>query len=347
MIPAPEFPPAEWINTPTPLTLAGLRNRVVVLDFWDCTSLDCQRGLAYRRAWQERYADGGLTMIAIHSPRFRFARDRAVVAGIAASLGIHWPVALDNDGAFAAALDVRGVPTLVLIDTAGRVRFRSAGQRGYAQAERSLQSLLAESRPQRSFPNPVPPVRPEDAPGAVCPPTTPELDAAALGNPGILPPLPTQLEAPVVHVDGRLYLDGLWRACPDGLTLAGETGAIFLSYHAASVYAVLSPTPDRVAWSPELHRPLEVLVTQDDSPLPHACFAEDVFLSQGQACVRVDQPRLYALVRHPDVRSHRLRLAVRGPGLTVYAFSFGTCADPTRSIESRLSQSHAHPMPME
>ena len=347
VVPAPELPPAEWVNTPAPLTLTGLRGQVVLADFWDCTSIDCLRSLPYKRTWHERYADQGLTLIGIHTPRYGFARDRSVLASAAGRLGIRWPIVLDNDGAFSSAFATRHLPAVVLIDPTGRLRYRFAGECGYAQTERALQALLAEIHPTRSFPDPLQPVCPEDAPGAVCPPTTAELHADSLGNAEFLLHLSTLLQAPAARVDGRFYLDGQWRASAEGLTLTGENGTVHLPYHAASVYAVFSPTPDPVAWSDDLHPAVEVQLTQDDLPLPLACFAEDVFLAEGHAHVRVDRPRLYALVHNRDVRPRQLRLDVRGSGLTLYAFSFGTRADSMAAIESRLSQSHPHPVPME
>ncbi len=328
--PAPEFPEADWINTVSPLSLAGLRGQVVLVSIWDFTRVDCLRILPYLRAWHERYSDSGLALVGVHVPEFRFERDPAQVRAAAARLGVRWPVILDNEFRLWAAYAHCALPSLYLLDPAGYVRFRHTGPAHYTAIEIAIQRLLCESGRTVSHDQPVPPVRPEDVPGVHCPPTTPELHMGAIGNPGLLANIPTLLRAPARREDGHFYLEGLWRAVDEGWTLAGEKGEILLPYHAASVNAVLAASPDPVDFILSLYNPVEVTLVQDNLPLPKDHFAEDVFLAEGQARVRVDVPRLYALVRNPDVQRRELRLQARGRGLTLYAFSFGSCAVPAR-----------------
>ncbi|MEW6567905.1 MAG: hypothetical protein AB1449_07020 [Chloroflexota bacterium] len=287
--------------------------------------MNCLRTLPYLRAWHERYADVGLEVVGVHAPEFRFARSREQVRAAVGRLGMRWPVMLDNEFRLWSAYANSYWPSLYLIDTAGYIRFRHAGEGNYAAIERAIQRLLAESGKAVPFDEVVPPVRPEDAPGALCLPTTPELHMDAIGNPGPLATVPMLFAAPPQRSDGHFYLEGLWRAVDEGWTLAGEQGGIVLPYHAASVNAVLAASPDPVDFALSLYNPAEVQLSQDGQPLPKDHFAEDVYLAQGQARVRVDVPRMYALVRNPDVRQRELRLDVRGQGLTLYAFSFGSC----------------------
>lgn len=333
---APEFPPAVWVNTPTPLTMAGLRGRVVLIDIWDFTCVNCLRTLPYLRAWYERYNDLGLEIVGVHTPEFSFARDREWVEAAVGRLGIRWPVVLDNDQAIWTAYANRYWPTVYLIDAQGYVRYRHIGEGGYAQTERAIQALLQEQHPDWTPPEPVPPVRPEDAPDAVCYPTTPELHIDSIGNPQRPLDVPLLFLAPPVRSEGAFYLQGLWRAAGDGLTLAGEEGEILLPYQAASVNAVLSPSPDPVTLALHLTEPLHVELTLDAQPLPPEAYGEDVYRHEQRARVLVDSPRMYQLVRHPDLERHELGLRVRGRGFTFYAFSFGSCVAP--DAETALSR---------
>lgn len=337
LVRAPEFPEADWINTASPLRLAGLRGQVVLIDIWDFTCVNCLRTLPYLRAWDERYRESGVALVGVHSPEFRFGRSLDQVRAAVGRLGIRWPVILDNEFRLWQAYANSVWPSLYLLDGAGYIRFRQRGEGNYAAIERAIQQLLAEGGRSIPFDEPVPPIRPEDAPGVICPPTTPELHMDAIGNPGLLATVPTLLKAPPLRCDGRFYLEGLWRAVDEGWALAGERGEIILPYHAASVSAVLAASPDPVDFALSLYNPVEVQLIQDNLPLPKDHFAEDVLLAEGQARVRVDVPRLYALVRNPDVQWRELRLQVRGQGLTLYAFSFGSCAravsDPLRAME--------------
>lgn len=334
LVRAPEFPEADWINTASPLTLAWLRGQVVLVDIWDFTCVNCLRTLPYLRAWHDRYSESGLVLVGVHAPQFRFGWSLDQVRAAVGRLGIRWPVILDNEHRLWNAYANAVWPSLYLLDAAGYIRFRHQGEGNYAAIERAIQRLLSESGQPVPFDQPVPPVRPEDAPGALCPPTTPELHMDAIGNRGPLATVPTLFEAPSRRSEGHFYLEGLWRAVDEGWVLSGEKGEVILPYHAASVNAVLAASPDPVDFALSLFNPVEVQLIQDNLPLPKDHFAEDVFLAEGQARVRVDVPRLYALVRNPDVQRRELRLQVRGQGLTLYAFSFGSCVrDPLRTME--------------
>lgn len=337
LVPAPEFPEAEWINTLSPLTLAGLRGQVVLIHIWDFTHVKCLHLLPYLRAWHERYDQAGVVLVGIHSPGFRFARSLAQVRAAAGRLGIRWPVLLDNEFRLWIAYGSVSWPSVYLLDPAGYIRFRHSGESDYAAIERAILRLLVESGRTVPYDQPVPPVRPEDFPGSHSSPTTPELNMEDLGNPVPLASIPTLFRAPLRRLDGRFYLEGLWRAVDEGWALMGEHGEILLPYHAARVNAVLAASPDPVDFALSLYNPVEVTLIQDNLPLPKDHFAEDVFLAEGQARVRVEVPRLYALVRNPDVERRELRLQVRGRGLTLYAFSFESCAHlagaPLRTME--------------
>ena len=292
---------------------------------WDFTCINCLRTLPYLRAWHERYVDHGLEIIGAHTPKFSFARDHGQVKAAVGRSGIRWPVILDNEQIIWTAYDCNDWPSLYLIDHQGYMHYRHIGEGAYAQTERVIKTLLKEIQPNLDLPDILLPLRPEDMPGAVCSPTTSELHADALGNPELPIDIPVHLTTPVDRIDGRFYLDGTWMTIDDGLTHTGESGSITLPYHAASINAVLSPSPDPELLVYQQDEPLHITINQDDVPLPGDQFGRDVFLAEDQATVRINAPRMYALANNPDVHRHEIRLTVNKPGLTLYSFSFGSC----------------------
>jgi thiol-disulfide isomerase/thioredoxin len=329
LIHAPEFPPSTWINAYEPVSLAALAGRVILVDFWDFTCMNCLRGLPYLREWHARYEDSGLAVIGVHTPEFAFARDAAVAKSAVGRLGIRYPVILDNEQEARTAFATSCWPTRVLIDAKGYIRGTRQGEGGYSEIEAAIQALLRERNPHVALPELMVPVRPEDAGGAVCYPTTPELqvDAVAAG-------LPTrdavELALPDDRPEGRIYLEGSWRMITDGAKLELAGGSIVLPYHAATANAVLAAS---VEPDPSPDPPMSVEVLQDGLPLPVERFGEDIRLDGGKGRLIVEAPRSYNLVRNPDVAPHELRLVAQQPGLVLYAFSFGTCLAPQPAFD--------------
>ena len=279
--------------------------------------------------------DHGFEIIGVHTPEFKFARDPGQVKAAVGRLGIRWPVILDNDQAVWTAYANRYWPTIYLVDGSGYMRYRHVGEGAYTKSEGAVQSLLKELNPNLELPALLSPMSPEDAPDAVCSSTTPELHIDALGNAQLPSEEQLNLTLPVDRLDGHFYLEGTWRVIDDGLTLESEEGTITMPYHAASVSAVLSPSADPVLLSYRKDDPVHIIVTQDGRPLHHASFGEDVFLAQGQAKIRIDAPRLYTLIQHPDVQKKELCLTINDPGFSFYAFSFGSCLATSRDNQTK------------
>lgn len=321
---APEFPDSVWLNAFTEISQVGLRGKAVLIEFWDFTCINCIRTLPYVRAWYERYNDLGLEIIGVHTPEFSFARDRKQVKAALGRLGIRWPVILDNEQTIWTSYANRYWPTFYLIDARGYIRYRQAGEGYYTQIEEALRALLRERKPQVELPSILPPLRPEDAPGAVCEPTTPELHIDALGN-SSSPADNTTYRLPDDLHDGHFYLEGDWRVTGEGLTMEARDGAITLLYHAADVHTVVAPSADPDRLEHFFHDPLIVRVTQDEEPVPYDCFGTDLLLDHEHTILRVDAPRSYSLIHDQAVQPHSLRLAPAAVGFTLYAFSFGSC----------------------
>src|SRR6266704_787464 len=133
-----------WLNSP-PLTAAGLRGKVVVIDIWTYTCINWLRTLPYVRAWAEKYKDQGLVVIGVHSPEFAFEKNVDNVRRAAKDMGVEYPIALDSDFAIWRALKNEYWPALYIVDAQGRVRHHQFGEGKYEQSERVIQQLLAEA----------------------------------------------------------------------------------------------------------------------------------------------------------------------------------------------------------
>ena len=339
---APDLSPGEWLNTPRAWRLSELRGRVVLIDFWDFTCLNCLRTLPYLAGWHAAFQHRLVSFIGVHTPEFQCAKGIHQVEAAVRRLGVEYPVLLDNDYRNWDAFANRYWPTVYLIDSHGYIRLQHSGEGHYAEIEQALGELAEEAaadagdRSQAGRPRALGSLRPEDQPGAACFRTTPELhtgfNRGALGNPeGYLPrslPLIYQLPPAEQRLDGYFYAEGAWQAGDDHFALAGERGSLVLPYHAASANAVLSVSADPVELSLALKPPARMRVTQDGQPLDPASAGDDAILDGGQSYLLVDAPRMYEIVRNPDGRRHELRLEAPARGLAVFAFSFSTCVVP-------------------
>jgi cytochrome c biogenesis protein CcdA/thiol-disulfide isomerase/thioredoxin len=148
-LPAPlasllDLPQSRWLNTP-PLRANDLRGKVVLVNFWTYSCINCLRALPHVRAWAEAYKDKGLVVVGVHTPEFAFEKDIANVATAAASLGVGHPVAIDNSFRIWRAFHNSAWPALYLIDAEGRVRQTVFGEGGYGRLERMIRQLLEEA----------------------------------------------------------------------------------------------------------------------------------------------------------------------------------------------------------
>ena len=143
-----EFPSlvgaTEWLNS-SPLTAAGLRGKVVLIDVWTYTCINWLRTLPYVRAWANKYKDQGLVVIGVHAPEFAFEHNVDNVRRAANDMRVNYPIAIDNNFAIWNALKNQYWPALYLVDTQGRIRYHQFGEGEYDRSERVIQQLLAEA----------------------------------------------------------------------------------------------------------------------------------------------------------------------------------------------------------
>lgn len=331
MVRAPEFGAGEWLNTANRLTMASLRGRVVLVDIWEYSCINCLRTLPYLREWHNRYADKGLTIVGVHVPEFAFGRERQQVEAAIQEQQINYPVLMDNRSETWDAFAVRAWPSKFLIDHLGYIRYFSQGEGSYGTFERAIQAALLDLNPNLDLPPVMLPLRDEDQPGAVCYRPTPELHAGlydgALGNTqGYGGRVPVFYTMPDERPSNGFYVEGAWQAGDEYLSYQGQTeGIIKLPYEAVAVNAVLTPHVETVERM--IHpQTVSVEIWQDDLPLSVDTAGFDVRADEGR--LLVDRPRMYNLVRNPGFERHELTLRVRMRGFALYSFTFTSCVKP-------------------
>ncbi|HEX2102203.1 MAG TPA: redoxin family protein [Solirubrobacteraceae bacterium] len=305
---APDFTGTQrWFNTPggRALSLRELRGRVVLVDFWTYTCINCLRTLPYLTAWDRRYRDAGLTIVGVHSPEFSFERDAGNVQDAIARAGIRYPVAQDSDLATWNAWGNRYWPAKFLIDATGLVRRAHVGEGEYLETERAIRALLAERGDRALGANAR--VR-----GAVTPAprTTPETYLGARraeGFAGDPPRAGTRAyRAPRSLGPSTFALAGTWRVSDESATAVRDARLVAV-VQAKDVYLVLSGGAGRAG---------RVHVAIDGRPA--GASGADV---RGGA-ITVRRQRLYHVAHFDAPGRHRLDLRF-APGVSGFAFTFG------------------------
>jgi cytochrome c biogenesis protein CcdA/thiol-disulfide isomerase/thioredoxin len=306
---APEFiDNQEWFNTPgdRPLTLKSLRGRVVLVDFWTYSCINCIRTLPYLKAWDQRYRKDGLTIVGVHTPEFPFERLASNVQEAIETNDIRYPVAQDNEEATWNAYGNQYWPAEYFIDAKGDVRYVHFGEGEYGEKEKVIRDLLTEAG--RTVGGGDAKVH-AIAPSATV--TTPEtyLGAARaerFTNP-MLSPGSHDFGTPPKPGANEFAYHGSWKVALDSAT-GGQGASLDLNFGARRVYLVLgSPGHSR-----------EVRVLLDGKPISASDAGTDVH----EGAVTVSAQRLYNLVELPKVGHHVLTLEPE-TGVMGYAFTFG------------------------
>jgi thiol-disulfide isomerase/thioredoxin len=325
--PAPDFDGKVWFNSP-PLRLAQLKGKVVLVDFWEYTCINCIRTFPYLRRWNELYAPAGLTIIGVHTPEFGFAKNPANVKNAVQRFGFSFPVVVDNDEAIWNAFHNAAWPADFLIDQNGLIAYMHIGEGDYGETELAIRKLLMEARPGLDFSGPryaIPADANNDMDRSVCRRPTPETylgfaRAANLSNPGGEDETQEiHYVAPRVLAVDSFALDGDWKAGDEFVRHVRESAqpkdAVELHYQAKSVYLVAGSDDDS---------PKTLHVMQDGKPLPHDARGVDVKAdSQRGSYVMLTGKRMYYIVNNPDFGEHTLVLSTKVPGVSLYSFTFG------------------------
>ncbi|MFN7130058.1 MAG: cytochrome c biogenesis protein DipZ [Brevundimonas sp.] len=306
-----------WINSP-PLTPEQLRGKVVVVDFWTYSCINCLRALPYVRAWAEKYKDQGLVVIGVHTPEFAFEKSEANVRDAVRRLGVDYPVAMDNDFAIWRAFKNQYWPAHYFIDAQGRIRHHHFGEGDYDGSERVIQQLLKEAGAAGVAADVVQ-VQAQGAEAAA--------DMSQLGSPETYvgyaraenfrspggfarDAVKTYAASPLALNDWSLT--GAWRVTREHAELTAAGGRVSFRFKARDLHLVMAPG---AAGSAPRFR---VLI---DGQAPGAAAGSDI---DAQGMGRIDGQRLYQLVRQSGpVRERSFEIEFLDPGAQVFAFTFG------------------------
>jgi cytochrome c biogenesis protein CcdA/thiol-disulfide isomerase/thioredoxin len=315
--PPPHAAPTPTLNTP-PLTLTALKGRVVLLDFWTYSCINCIRALPYVEAWARRYADQGLVVIGVHTPEFAFEKQRSNVEQAIRRFGVAYPVAIDNDYAIWKAYDNAAWPAHYLIDAQGRLRHEHLGEGEYDKTEQAIRQLLAE-RNGRPVAGPM-----VGRPGAgvqAAPDFANALSqetfigyekAAAFASPQMRRDAAADYTLPKAFEPDRWGLAGRWRIGKEAATGLAPGGRAAFRFSARDLNMVLGADGGR---------PVRFRITLDGRP-PGADPGVDV---NAAGDGRIDGQRLYQLVRQkkPGGPDRLFEIEFLEPGAQAFSFTFG------------------------
>jgi thiol-disulfide isomerase/thioredoxin len=315
---APELSGIEgYINAPEGFELADVKGKVVLVDFWTYSCINCIRTLPYLTAWDEKYRDKGLVIVGVHTPEFEFERRYENVQAAVEKYGIKYPVVLDNGYSTWSAYRNRFWPHKYLIDADGFIRYDHIGEGAYEETEQMIQKLLAERDAKIQMGELVSSeIEGEKVTGF----TTPELylgydfaipRSQRLGNmPGFQPDQTAEYALPGAYSGNLAYFGGTWKNNPDSMELVSDAGKIVLKYRAKSVNIVAGGNST-------------LAIKLDDRVPAESETGDDAKLAGGQALVAISGQRLYNLVDDEGYFEKTLEIEVKGKGFKIYTFTFG------------------------
>jgi thiol-disulfide isomerase/thioredoxin len=330
--PAPELPAgAIWIGTQGPHpSMRQLHGKVVIVDFWDYTCINCIRTFPHLKQLYARYHKDGLEIIGVHKGEFGFASEAKNVERAYGRFQLPYPAIADVRDEVWRVYKCNTWPDTFFIDRAGVIAEVHQGEGDYGKEERLVQELLKQGHPELDFSGAV---VSQDSPlyGMQCGPMSPEImigtKFGSLGGGGIANAEGFQQGRVVTYQPTErrpirgFFAEGPWKNRSDDFEAAedpasGRTVSLGISYRARDVYAVL----DRGT-----REPVDVVLTRDGKPIPEAQRGKDIrVLPDGQTVLTIDEPRMYYLVTdEDDTRAHEIVLSPSKKGARICSFTFG------------------------
>jgi cytochrome c biogenesis protein CcdA/thiol-disulfide isomerase/thioredoxin len=309
----------QWLNAP-PLTRAQLKGKVVLVDFWTYSCINCLRTLPYVEAWAKKYAASGLVVIGVHAPEFAFEKDPANVKKAVRALGITYPVALDNNLTIWQAFNNQYWPAHYFIDGQGRIRHHHFGEGEYDESEKVIQKLLREAG--------------RTPPGGIVDPHATGAQAAAMTDDATSPETyigygraanfasgdmamenRARYRTPFALAPNRWGLTGSWTVGEQAATADAAGAKITFRFHARDLHLVLGPPMNRKAGA----KPVRFKVTLNGLP-PGKGAGVDV-APDGSGTVT--EQRLYQLIRLTAPGDYTFTITFLDAGVQAFAFTFG------------------------
>jgi cytochrome c biogenesis protein CcdA/thiol-disulfide isomerase/thioredoxin len=306
-----------WLNSP-PLSIAELKGKVVLIEFWTYSCINCLRALPYTEAWAEKYKAAGLVVIGVHAPEFAFEKSIDNVKSAVKDLHVTYPVAIDNNYAIWRAFNNQYWPAHYFIDAEGRIRHHHFGEGGYDESDKVIRQLLAEAG-KTDIDAPVTKV---SAGGVEAASDTgdvqsPETYVGYARAENFLSATDVAQDTPHSYAAGAPRLNewgltGNWTIGSEQAALNEPDGAIVYRFHARDLHLVLGPTSS--------DKPVKFRVTIDGKP-PGASHGVDV---DADGNGTVTEERLYQLIRQSGpIADHTFEIRFLDSGARAYAFTFG------------------------
>lgn len=318
---APEFQDVTSYINSNGTKLSDLKGKVVLVDFWTYSCINCIRTLPYLVDWNQKYSDRGLVIVGIHSPEFEFEKNVDNVKQAVTRFGIEYPVLLDNDKGTWNAFQNSYWPRKYLIDSEGYIRYDHIGEGGYVETENAIRNLLAESEGQQRISlnsvNETSLSVPDSQTVDFNQIKTPELyfgyqfARSELGNSEGFDPdkvvtytLPSSKLKPNV-----IYLEGKWKNNADSMELVGNEGKIVLDYSAKSINIVAGGEGE-----------LSVMEFGNNSQTSNPYSGNDL---DTEGKLVINGQRLYNIGNNQEYGNHQIEIDVSGTGFRIYTFTFG------------------------
>ena len=326
-----------------------LRGKVVLIDFWTYSCINCIRTLPFLQTWHERYADEGLVIVGVHTPEFEFEKVYDNVVQATKDMGVAWPVVQDNGYSVWRSYSNRFWPAKYLIDKDGVIQYRHFGEGRYAETEQEIRRLLAEvgaasealtmplpedQQTDQAFRNSDTRRTPElfagwrftsvEGRGGIGQVDTYMEAARASYQAGDQQGVVTEFEGPENIRPNLIYFHGPWSIGPESVVHARETeefiDAVILLYSARSVNAVLTS---------ESGDPYKVVVTVNNEYLTEENKGEDIVIGEnGESYLMVTSPRAYKIVEHTEWEELQiLAMSSTSDDFGLFSFTFGTYKD--------------------
>lgn len=324
-----------WINS-EPFSIASLQGKVVLVDFWTYTCVNCIRTIPFLKEWYEKYADEGLVIVGVHTPEFEFEHVRENVEAAVEEFQIKWPVLQDNEMRTWQAFNNMFWPAKYLIDKDGVIQYTHFGEGKYVETELEIRNLLNETGAQIdgivANSDSGPALNDQASSGELETSQTREIYAGLGRNVNSQVPYiiqvefysnpqntPILLEDPGDHQNHFLYLQGIWINGLESIQHARVTEDLedyaALKYFGNSVNVVLENKGE----------PYRVYLTVDDGPIPVTDRGADIEVGKdGRTFIFVDQDRMYRLIESPVYGGHEMKLSSNSNEFGIYAFTFGS-----------------------
>lgn len=317
---------SRYLNTTSAKLQESLKGKVVLIDIWDYTCVNCIRTLPYIQSWAEKYKDKGLVILGVHSPEFAFEKEAGNLEMAVKKFALTYPIIADNDFEIWNSLANKYWPAKYIFDPSGTMRAEHFGEGEYQEFEAFIQKLLLERDSTITLPELTPHVRSTDKPGAVCYRPTPEtylgFERNDLGNlEKFEPRKPTAFTLPTKLIPDKLYLTGSWKIDKQYAVPAGSGDAsLVINFEAKEANLVVKPLAAGE---------FKVLAEENDAPIRKENRGADIIEENGKTYLVVKEPRMYNIINNAKYGRATLKLTSSSTSFGAFAYTFTSdCKEP-------------------